>query len=427
MMQGARLSLLDVQPYIAYLGTIVQWVAALLLALLFLVVHRQAPRRAHFLSWYRAWVALVIALSAVVLRYNILPSFDRLAVDDTRPVVQALYAIYQGSKLAFYAFLAAGVLHYVRGSMPARFVLVTALSGVLYLAASLVYATNLDQFVSLQGPAVVFAAAACTLMMFRLPVTRRSIGTRVMAYAFAATMILWAVYFAAFGVAGPLVSLYPGPQLFGYLVRYNSFFDVLLHCALACGMIMLLVESVRREIADAQAELAVARDPQRRASLHDSVTGSLNRRAYQEGIGMVAVQAGLGAVLALDLDELRAINVAHGHAAGDAVLRYVVEILRKGLRATDKLYRWGGDEFLLVLPGADPVRAKRRLQQLLEHAAPLGRGSEGSPLPVLVSMGAAAYNGGPDLRRAIEHADEDMYREKHRRRRMESGQLASMG
>jgi diguanylate cyclase (GGDEF)-like protein len=235
--------------------------------------------------------------------------------------------------------------------------------------------------------------------------------------ALAAMAGLWTVYFAAFGVAGPLVLYHPGPEWFGILVRYNSYFDLLTHVALGLGMVLLLVEDTRRDARDARAELSAAHDQLRRVSLHDSVTGSLNRRAFQQGLGLEAARATFGAVIMLDLDGLETINHSHGHATGDALLRYLVEVVRPELRAADKLYRWGGDEFLLVLPMAEAQHAKRRLREVLRHCPPFEVCPQGLPIPLLVSLGAAGYSSAETLGAGIERADADMYREKQLRKR----------
>ena len=151
------------------------------------------------------------------------------------------------------------------------------------------------------------------------------------------------------------------------MVRYNPYFDLMGHLALGYGMVVLVMEDAKREVDNAHGELAVAHDQLRRASLYDSVTGSMNRRAFQEGLGLEAARATFGAVMMLDTDNLKAVNDQHGHAAGDALLRYLVEVIRSELRGSDKLYRWGGDEFLIVFPGSSATLVKRRCKNRTRH------------------------------------------------------------
>jgi diguanylate cyclase (GGDEF)-like protein len=313
--------------------------------------------------------------------------------------------------------LTSGVVIPVRAALPAQFVSTLGLTIPLLVAGSVWYADHLEHFVMLQAPAAVLATAWCALMLTRLPRSRRSPGATTVALACAAMAVLWTVYFAAFGVAGPLVLEYPLPDLFSILVRYNPYVDLVTHLALGYGMVLLLMEDVRRETDDAHAELSVVHDQLRRGALHDSVTGSLNRRAFQEGLGLEAARATLGTVVVLDLEDLEAVNDQYGHAAGDALLRYLVEVLRAQLRAADKLYRWGGDEFLLVLPGAHVQQAKRRFQGVLGQCAPLELCPQGHRIPLVVSLGAAAYTSAETLGLSMERAHADMYREKQLRKR----------
>ncbi len=89
----------------------------------------------------------------------------------------------------------------------------------------------------------------------------------------------------------------------------------------------------------------------------DPLTGMLNRGALQGRLPELAAQAEINqrpvGVVVLDLDHFKAVNDGHGHATGDTVLREVAYRIRKHLRAYDLAYRLGGEEFLVVLPGAD--------------------------------------------------------------------------
>jgi diguanylate cyclase (GGDEF)-like protein len=99
----------------------------------------------------------------------------------------------------------------------------------------------------------------------------------------------------------------------------------------------------------------------RSSSVIDPLTGMLNRNALQTRIGELVQQAVIlrepVALIVGDLDNFKAINDGHGHAAGDVVLKDVAYRMRKALRAYDLAYRLGGEEFLIILPGADSVQA----------------------------------------------------------------------
>jgi diguanylate cyclase (GGDEF)-like protein len=106
----------------------------------------------------------------------------------------------------------------------------------------------------------------------------------------------------------------------------------------------------------------------RSSSVIDPLTGMLNRNALQTRIAELTQQASIlrepVALIVGDLDHFKAINDGHGHAAGDAVLKDVAYRMRKSLRAYDLAYRLGGEEFLVVLPGADSLQAAEVAESL---------------------------------------------------------------
>ncbi|HEX6558493.1 MAG TPA: GGDEF domain-containing protein, partial [Longimicrobiales bacterium] len=184
--------------------------------------------------------------------------------------------------------------------------------------------------------------------------------------------------------------------------------------SLGFGMVVVLLEDVKHEVDAANTELAIAHDNLRRASFYDSVTGSLNRQAYGEGLGLEAARAAFGSVVMLDMDNLKNINDQYGHGAGDRMLRYLVEVLRSELRISDKLYRWGGDEFLLVFPGGDSQQIGRRMRAVLTACPPLS--FAGAEIPLSVSVGSAGYASAEHLPAAIDAADRAMYADKAARK-----------
>ena len=146
----------------------------------------------------------------------------------------------------------------------------------------------------------------------------------------------------------------------------------------------------------------------------DPLTGLANRRAFEQALEqrLAAAPPETFAVLMLDVDGLKQVNDARGHAAGDAVLKRVASVLSGGLRETDLATRWGGDEFLLVLPGVDQVGAlslARRIGGTLLSP-------DDSAGPISVSIGTAAFPAdGTTTVSLLAAADRSMYLEKRQR------------
>ena len=166
----------------------------------------------------------------------------------------------------------------------------------------------------------------------------------------------------------------------------------------------------------------VASDVRHRAdSTLDQLTGLLNRRGLEPRFAEVAEQAALTgqpvSVVVADIDHFKRINDNHGHAIGDAVLRDVAYAMRRSLRTFELLYRLGGEEFLLLLPGADAddaAQVAEKLRVAIEELHPAG-------LPVACSFGVAtAYDEEVAFAPLVGAADAALYDAKrHGRNRVE--------
>jgi diguanylate cyclase (GGDEF)-like protein len=152
-----------------------------------------------------------------------------------------------------------------------------------------------------------------------------------------------------------------------------------------------------------------------RQALVDGLTGLANRRAASDALHAEAARAErletpLSVVLA-DLDGFKEVNDEHGHAVGDAVLRAFAEVLRDTLRESDLAGRWGGEEFLLLLPGADEEGAAQ-----LADRVRIGLAARRIPsvpgLRVTASFGVAEYAGEANTQQLVAAADDALYRAK---------------
>lgn len=155
-----------------------------------------------------------------------------------------------------------------------------------------------------------------------------------------------------------------------------------------------------RRILDLQSELLSACEARRQQATRDALTGALNRRTVVEGLQRELSRAqrdGLPiSVIMMDLDHFKNINDTYGHLAGDVVLREAVQRVQQELRAHDLLGRYGGEEFLVVLPGcaaADTGKIAERLRRCLADKPISIRDGQ---LFVTGSFGGASSIGGSD-------------------------------
>jgi diguanylate cyclase (GGDEF)-like protein len=391
----------EVGALVAVIGLLSQTGTALLLAFLFAALLRSHPRpQSYFRQWTRGWVALVIALAAVGTQY----AFPHAMA--TQPLApRAANLVYQAGKLVFVACLLAGTLNYVRGWRPRVFLRWAIPAAFAYaLVSAILSGPFLNAVMLFQTPLVVGPFLVCGWLLLRFPGSRGTLGSRTTGIVFMAIAALWILYAVAFAFEGVPAWRPPDGRLF-FLLRYNSFFDLILQVLLGYGMVVLLMEDVGRENADARSQLAMAHDRLKQISLYDPLTGAMNRRAYEEGAALEALGARYGTALMLDMDNLKVVNDTRGHAAGDELLRSLVETVRRCVRPLDRVYRWGGDEFLLLFPAALPDEVVPRVRDAIRAVAELE-----------VSLGAAAFSGTEDLPAAIERADRAMYEDKTRNR-----------
>ena len=373
------------------IATAAQLAGSVVLALFFVLLERHDPRP-YLADWMAAWIAQAVALAVYLaaLRYGSTVS------------------------LAAYLFLEAGhglllctaARHY-HGISPRRsrygwMVLplgAWAAAGPVLISDPL--ALHATQYAVL---AATELTAAALLWPRQQPA---GMGVRLTAQVLAIIGLLHALHVAAFaGLFGP-----DAPTMM--LLQAGPFVTLLLQMLLALGMVLTVAESTQRALATSNAQLQEAEHRLKVLAETDPLTGCFNRRVFRELVdGLRSGREGpQGAVLMLDMDDLKDINDRQGHAAGDEAIRRAAEGIRGHTRATDIVVRWGGDEFVVVIPGASGAYAQARRDELANALALIG-------LPA--SAGLAVYEKGKDIMVAVEEADREMYAAKGIRKRRAS-------
>ena len=181
----------------------------------------------------------------------------------------------------------------------------------------------------------------------------------------------------------------------------------------ALGVLAVRLSGMRRVLRQRTTALAAALGEVTRLATHDELTGVPNRRSIINSLGDAAAAANRGGssfcVGLVDLDDFKQINDKHGHARGDNVLRDFAQIAVRSLRNGDMFARWGGEEFLFVLPGVTAEAAEKilaRLQAAVRETPVAG-------FRVTFSAGISAYRPGEDTGATVARADAAMYAAKH--------------
>jgi diguanylate cyclase (GGDEF)-like protein len=193
----------------------------------------------------------------------------------------------------------------------------------------------------------------------------------------------------------------------------------LLFAAVTMAMVQVLagrLSRLRQRLRDQKGELAEALARLEVLAMRDPLTGLLNRRSMMDLLAHEAraqVRHGQPMSLVLvDLDHFKQINDGHGHAVGDQVLHLFAQQARAKLRGGDVIARWGGEEFLLMLPRTGAHDAIDCVQRLREDLTQLRFPGAPPGLRVTFSAGLAECWREPDIQAAIEQADQAMYRAK---------------
>ncbi|KMN82294.1 GGDEF domain-containing protein [Chromobacterium alkanivorans] len=149
-------------------------------------------------------------------------------------------------------------------------------------------------------------------------------------------------------------------------------------------------------------------------AIRDPLTGVFSRRSGEEMLGLLQLQAQRSrqplSLAFIDLDHFKTINDHYGHLAGDQVLRHFAELMEGRLRRSDVLVRWGGEEFVLLMPGAQLPQAAQVIARL--RAQGLGERPEGKVLTASIGVAELFQDGCADWRALVDLADTRMYRAK---------------
>jgi len=219
-----------------------------------------------------------------------------------------------------------------------------------------------------------------------------------------------------FGVCSPVIA---GSKHFGVLtVRFRHFQGALNSSYRRQEKFLSSVVSIVSLMVGSALSNVSLRDQLKDMSIRDPLTGLFNRRFMQETINREWHRATREnrplSVIMFDIDRFKQFNDHYGHVAGDYLLQYLGTFLKKSIRASDIPFRYGGEEFLIILPGADvdvaAIRADSLRRSFSRTLIPIeGRYIEG----ITFSAGVAAYpHGGKSPDEVIKLADEALYEAK---------------
>ncbi|HEY2646948.1 MAG TPA: diguanylate cyclase [Candidatus Acidoferrales bacterium] len=179
---------------------------------------------------------------------------------------------------------------------------------------------------------------------------------------------------------------------------------------------------VGSRLLDLEDNLVQAREAMRYKATHDPLTGVSNRGAIMEALEREVSRSrregrSLG-VLIVDLDHFKSVNDTYGHLAGDHVLREVTKRMLGDVRPYDSVGRYGGEEFLILLPGCDRTATREKAERLRNEIMQCPVETESGSLNITMSVGAVATGDWPqsNANQVLQMADSALYRAKEQGR-----------
>ncbi|QCT94813.1 GGDEF domain-containing protein [Caminibacter mediatlanticus TB-2] len=177
--------------------------------------------------------------------------------------------------------------------------------------------------------------------------------------------------------------------------------------------LMSKINKMEEKINSLQAEL----DKAYKELLIDPLTKVYNRKALEKDLNEIlknGKERDLDLVIAIiDLDDFKLINDQFGHIVGDYVLIKICEIVKSLIRKTDKLYRYGGDEFIIVFNRSTILNAQRSIERIIDKISKTRLKYKENLIEVSVSAGLTSHKKGDTLESLIKRADEALYKVKN--------------
>ena len=377
---------------LSILGILVQTVGAILLALIFFYLSRgKGSRVLKAAAW--AWLFLFLGLASLVASIQYTFPFEKLP--------------YQYFKLLYLAALVVAADRIDHDFPIARPLWTAALVALPVSLAVVHFAGEGPLFYAVHMGFGVIAWVLIVVLILRS--RGRGLGRQfstLLAMINAAAHIAYVSLFAFSAMrAGRPVS---------YLA-YIGFADLFLEMLFGIGLIIWAMEDTEARLAMVHARTVGETQRTKRRAQLDPLTEAHNRFFLEEIRPVVAGDQASGSIVLIDVDGLKTINDNEGHEEGDKAIWTIATAIKKLIRGNDYLIRWGGDEFLVIMPGMDEGVAKKRFYML---PARIDEVRQSANLPrayrrfLAASVGVTPFSARVPFDVAIEQADRVMYERK---------------
>ncbi len=377
---------------LSLLGTLVQTVGAVLLALIFFYLSRGSGNRVlKAAAW--GWLFLFLALASLIATMEYSIPYEKLP--------------FQYFKLLYLASLIVAADR-IDHDFPIGKPLWMAALACLPIAFGVVALTGSGSlFYAVHMAIGVVAWLAITVLIFRS--RGRGLGRQFSALLATVTMLAHVGYVVLFAM-----SVAAGDRPLGFLA-FIAFIELFLDMLFGIGLIIWAMEDTEARLEMVHARTVGETQRTKRRAQLDPLTEAHNRFFLEEIRPALTGDQASGSIVLIDVDGLKTINDTEGHEEGDKAIWTVATAIKRLVRGNDFLIRWGGDEFLVILPGMDEGVAKKRFYMLPAQIDDV-RGSDILPRAyrkfVTASVGVTPYSSRVPFDVAIEQADKVMYERK---------------
>jgi diguanylate cyclase (GGDEF)-like protein len=386
------------------LGLFVQTAGVGMLAVIFLYVSRENRDRVLRAMGY-AWLFLFLALGSLATFTEVDIPFGNFP--------------YQFLKVLYFVALIVAADRMSHESPLGRPLVVAALVSlaVSFAIVFFVHAGSLFYAIHMGIGAVAWLLVTVLVLRSRLV----GLGRPLAALLAFLTALLDLAYVVLFAISAAN-SDRPVPFL-----AYSGFYDLFLEMVFGIALIIWAMEETERKLANVHARTRDDTQRSRRRAQLDQLTETYNRLFLDENRPTLSRDPAGGSIVLIDMDDLKAINDKDGHEEGDKAIWTIAAAIKKLIRGDDHVIRWGGDEFLVVLPGMEEDAARKRFYMLpakIEEVRQSPRHVARAYKKFLsASVGVTPYSLRVPFDTAIELADKVMYERKKAQKTMRSNEL----
>jgi diguanylate cyclase (GGDEF)-like protein len=382
---------------------LVQAAGTILLFIVFLLLYRKF-RRPAFLDWIASWAFLIVSIGLLAA--------SRIETV-RRPALLAL----EIALLTHVFFLLRGVRRFRRKEATSR------PAEMLWALPILAVAWWLSILAVPAAPVAFLRAAAYLITAYAFAVTPGSVGGRAI---LSSSFFLWAAERITVGWGYLHYGEKPAmPEFY----TYAHFFEMFLEMTVGVGIIILLFEASQAQLQQEMDRLVETDSQVKEMGIRDRLTGLYNRHYFNDVIRRELARSQRHnvalSVLLIDVDRFKAINDVRGHAIGDGVLQFVANYLTACVRESDLVFRWGGDEFLVLLTQADEASAAMKAEELANRQLPKLPGDE--RLRIDLSVGWATHHPKAEFPKTLAEADARMYEMKLSRKKARETRERDLG